>query len=272
MPKQHTHLVIGAGKMGGALISGWLKSKIIKPENLIILDPNLGEAAKAAKSSGSKHIKKASNSIKSVRYVLLAIKPQAFGVIAPSLEPHLAEDAVIISILAGTSMNSLQNAFPGRLIVRAMPNTPAAIGQGITAYTKGSKATDTQITMIENLLSATGQVRHVANEHLIDVVTAISGSGPAYIFHMVESLETAATHIGLPADIAPEFARQTVIGAAALLAQTDASASELRQNVTSPNGTTAAALDVLMGVQGLASLMRETVQAALKRAKELADD
>lgn len=271
MPKQHTHLVVGAGKMGGALISGWLNSNIIKPENLIILDPNLGEAAKAAKRSGSMHLKKASGSIRSVSYALLAIKPQVFGAIAPSIEPHLANDAVIISILAGTTMDSLQNAFPGRLIVRAMPNTPAAIGQGITAYTKGSKATDNQISMIENLLSATGQVHHVANEHLIDVVTAISGSGPAYIFHMAEALEAAATHIGLPADIAPEFARQTVIGASTLLAHTETPASELRQNVTSPNGTTAAALDVLMGPHGLASLMRETVQAALKRAKELAE-
>lgn len=272
MTKQHTHLVVGAGKMGGALISGWLNSKTIKPENLIILDPYLSEDAKAVISAGSKHLKKASSSIKTVSYALLAIKPQAFAEIAPSIEPHLAKDAVIISILAGTSIHSLQNAFPGRLIVRAMPNTPAAIGQGITAYTKGSKATDSQVSMIENLLSATGHVRLVANEHLIDVVTAISGSGPAYIFHMEEALEAAATHIGLPADIAPEFARQTVIGAAALLAQTETSAAELRQNVTSPNGTTAAALDVLMGPQGLASLMRETVQAALKRAKELAED
>lgn len=125
--------------------------------------------------------------------------------------------------------------------------------------------------MTEKLLSAGGKVHHVANEHLIDVVTAVSGSGPAYVFHMVEALEAAAMKIGLPEELAPDFARQTIIGAAGLLESSDETASKLRQNVTSPNGTTQAALDVLMGLEGLPSLMRETVQAALRRAKELAE-
>ena len=267
-----THLVVGAGKMGGALISGWLASGSVSAKKLIILDPKPGDDAKAAIQSGAKHIKKANKTMEAVDYVLLAIKPQSFGTLAPDIEKHLAKNTVIISILAGTSLMTLQDAFPERKIIRAMPNTPASIGQGITAYTKGSKMEDNQIKMIEALLSATGDVHHVANEHLIDVVTAVSGSGPAYIFHMVEALEAAALHIGLPAELAPAFARQTVIGAASLLAQTETSATELRQNVTSPNGTTAAALDVLMDINGLPSLMRETVQAALKRAKELAEN
>jgi len=268
----HTHLVVGAGKMGGALISGWITSKTLRPENLIILDPHPGNNAQAAITAGAAHVKKASKKIKSATYVLLAIKPQSFGALATDIEKHLAKDAVVISIMAGTSLATLQDAFPGRSIIRAMPNTPASIGQGITAYTKGSAMRDDQVKMIEALLSAAGQVYHVPNEHLIDVVTAVSGSGPAYIFHMVEALEAAALHIGLPADIAPAFARQTVIGAAGLLAETDVSATKLRQNVTSPNGTTAAALDVLMDINGLPSLMRDAVQAALKRAKELSEN
>ena len=268
---KHTHLVVGAGKMGGALISGWISSKTLKPDSLIILDPKPGEDALAAIKSGATHIKKSSKKIGVVTYVLLAIKPQSFASLAADIEKHLAKDAVIISILAGTSLNTLQQAFPGRSVIRAMPNTPASIGQGITAYTKGSGVIDVHVKMTEALLSAAGRVHHVPNEHLIDVVTAVSGSGPAYVFHMVEALEAAATHIGMPESLAPEFARQTIIGAAALLSNTDSSAKDLRQNVTSPNGTTAAALDVLMDINGLPSLMREAVQAALKRAKELSE-
>jgi len=268
---KHTHLIVGAGKMGGALLSGWLSSKTIKADKLIILDPKPGEAARKAIDAGALHLKRPAKKISAAKYILLAIKPQSFTQFAPDLEKHLSADAAIISILAGTSLNTLQSAFPERSIIRAMPNTPAAIGQGITAYTKGSNVSDDQVKMTEALLSSSGSVHHVANEHLIDVVTAISGSGPAYIFHMVEALEAAALHIGLPEELAPNFARQTVIGAAGLLAETQTSAKELRQNVTSPNGTTAAALDVLMDINGLAPLMRETVQAALKRAKDLAE-
>jgi len=257
--------------MGGALLQGWISSGAIEPDQLIILDPVPGEAAQKAIKAGALHLKKPSKKLKSVKYLLLAIKPQMFAKLAPSTAEHLSAKALIISILAGTSMASLQNVFKTQSIIRAMPNTPAAIGKGITAYTKGADISDAQVKITEQLLSAGGQVHHVANEHLIDVVTAVSGSGPAYIFHMVEALEAAAVHIGLPADIAPDFARQTVIGAAGLLAKSELSASHLRQNVTSPNGTTQAALDVLMDINGLPHLMRDTLHAALTRAKELAE-
>ncbi len=268
----HTHLIVGAGKMGGALLSGWLSFGTIKADDLIILDPEPGKAASQAIDTGALHLKKPSKKISAVKYMLLAIKPQSFNQLAADIENFLPVDTTVISVLAGTSLNTLQSAFPKRKIIRAMPNTPAAIGQGITAYTKGPNVSDEQVKMTEALLSSAGKVHHVANEHLIDVVTAISGSGPAYIFHMVEALEAAALQIGLPEDLAPIFARQTVIGAAALLDQTETSAKELRQNVTSPNGTTAAALDVLMDINGLAPLIRETAQAALKRAKDLAEN
>jgi len=177
----------------------------------------------------------------------------------------------VISILAGTSLSGLQDVFAEQSLIRAMPNTPAAIGKGITAYTKGPNVSEEQTKMTERLLEAGGKVYQVANENLIDVVTAVSGSGPAYVFHMVEALEAAALKIGLPEDMAPDFARQTIIGAAGLLESSELTASQLRQNVTSPNGTTQAALDVFMGLEGLPTLMRETVKAAFKRAKDLAD-
>lgn len=257
--------------MGGALLEGWIKSKAITPEQLIILDPQPGEAAQAALKAGALHLTKPNKKLLSIRYLLLAIKPQMFGTLAPAIAKELSEEALIISILAGTSLASLQDIFKKQSLIRAMPNTPAAIGKGITAYTKGPNVSAAQTKMTETLLAAGGQVHHVANEHLIDVVTAVSGSGPAYVFHMTEALEAAAIKIGLPEALAPDFARQTIIGAAGLLENSDISASQLRQNVTSPNGTTQAALDVLMGLEGLPPLMRETVQAALRRAKELAE-
>lgn len=265
-----THLVVGAGKMGGALLQGWLASGIISPTQLIILDPNPGQAANEAIKNGALHLSVPTHDLASIDYVLLGIKPQMFTALAPNIAKKLPNGAIVVSILAGTSLESLSEAFPRQGLIRAMPNTPAAIGKGITAYTKGSDVSSRQAAMTEALLSAGGSVHHVDNEHLIDVVTAISGSGPAYVFHMVEALEAAALKIGMPAELAPDFARQTIIGAAGLLETSDQSAATLRENVTSPNGTTQAALDVLMGTDGLPGLMRETAKAALKRAKELA--
>ncbi|MGB0907166.1 MAG: pyrroline-5-carboxylate reductase [Maricaulaceae bacterium] len=275
MPAKKTsedYLVIGAGKMGGALLSGWLSDSVsgVTAENLIILDPRPGDDAKAVIKSGARHIENPKNKLKNVAVVLLAIKPQAFKMIAPPLAEHLPDGALVISILAGTSIAALQAALPNQHIVRAMPNTPAAIGEGITAFTCTPSVTERQKRTAERLLSAGGKVHEVENEGLIDVVTAVSGSGPAYVFHMVEALEAAAVKIGLPAELAPDFARQTIVGAGALLKASPSSATELRQAVTSPNGTTQAALDVLMSEAGLAPLMRETAKAALRRAKELA--
>lgn len=266
-----THLVVGAGKMGGALLEGWISSKVIKPEQLIILDPSPGDAAKKAIAKGALHLIEADHNISKVTYLLLAIKPQMFKKLAPSIAQELSKNCLVISILAGTSLASLQDVFKDKPIIRAMPNTPVAIGKGVTAYTKSETVTDVQTKETETLLSAGGTVYPVETEHLIDVVTAVSGSGPAYVFHMAEALEAAAIKIGLPEDLAPHFARQTIIGAAGLLEESELTASELRKNVTSPNGTTQAALDVLMGLDGLPTLMRDSVKAALRRAKELAE-
>ena len=269
---KRTHLVVGAGKMGGALLQGWLSSAVIKAEQLVILDPNPGEAAKEAIKKGALNLSKPSAKLKDIKYILLGIKPQMVSELAPSIAAKTPKGAVIISILAGTSIETLANAFTNQTIIRTMPNTPASIGKGITAYTVGPNVSEEQIQMAERLLAAGGQVHKVDSEAMIDIVTAISGSGPAYIFHMSEALEAAAIKLGMPENMAPTFARQTIIGAAGLLEQTDISASQLRKNVTSPNGTTQAALDVLMGPEGLPALIRATAQAAHQRAKELAVD
>lgn len=267
-----THLVVGAGRMGGALISGWVSAKpaVLSPRDILILDPRPGDEARICIQNGATHITEPSSEFGSVDYVLLAIKPQMFEALAHAIAEHLKPGSVVISILAGTSLSALQKVFNDQHIIRAMPNTPASIGAGITAFTATSDVTDAQKEATHKLLKAGGQVHEVENEHLIDVVTAVSGSGPAYFFHMVEALQAAAIQAGLPENIAPDFARQTLIGAGALLAASPYSATELRQAVTSPKGTTEAALDVLMDANGLSPLMRETVKAALKRAKELA--
>lgn len=259
--------------MGGALLSGWLadKNSGLSPKNLIILDPHPGGAALKAIEAGAKSLDKPNATLASIRIVLLAIKPQMFNDLAPAISEHLPEGALVISILAGTSMAQLSAAFPNQSIIRAMPNTPAAIGEGITAFTCAQNVTPEQKSKAKTLLEAGGKVYEVATENLIDVVTAVSGSGPAYVFYLVETLEKAAIEAGLPKDIAPDFARQTIIGAGALLKSSPMSAEELRQAVTSPGGTTQAALEVLMRKKGLGQLMTEAVLVALGRAKELSD-
>jgi pyrroline-5-carboxylate reductase len=267
-----THLAVGAGRMGGALISGWTSGRwpAVKPRELCILDPHPSAVAQEIINIGARHITRPAAELSKTQYCLLAIKPQMLDELGADIAAYLPDGCVVISILAGSPLDKLSAIFSKQVIVRAMPNTPASIGAGITAFTCGAGITKAQKKQTRRLLSAGGAVHEVENEHLIDVVTAVSGSGPAYIFHMVEALEAAAIKAGMPDAIAPDFARQTIIGAGALLASSEMSAGELRRAVTSPNGTTQAALDVLMGEQGLPPLMRETVGAALRRAKELA--
>jgi len=267
----HTHLMIGAGRMGGALIKGWIKGRkpSVSPEKIAILDPKPGADAVAAIEAGAEHFIAISSPLPTLTHVILAIKPQMFDKAAPELEAFIPKDCVIISIMAGVSLARLSAAFPERPLVRAMPNTPASIGAGMTAYTATSDMRADQKKSVKKLLSAAGKVEEVASEAMIDVVTAVSGSGPAYVFYLTEALEAAALDIGLPAELAPSFARETIIGAAELMKQSGEAADDLRVAVTSPGGTTQAALDVLMSEGGMAPLMKLAVRAALKRAKEL---
>jgi pyrroline-5-carboxylate reductase len=266
-----THLLIGAGKMGGALLNGWLEDGIVSPRKLAILDPSPGSQAVFAIERGAKHITDFKDIPKSVQTVLLAVKPQLFAQIGAKLGAALPPKAMIVSILAGTSLRSLNKAFDGRIVIRAMPNTPAAIGAGISAVYVDPSVMPEKIQEAETLLKPGGEIVRVDSEAALNAVTAISGSGPAYVFHLVEALEVGARDLGLPDDVAAKLARQTIIGAAKLLDSSEDTPETLRKNVTSPNGTTQAALDVLMGEDGgLSRMMIMTVRAAFARAKELA--
>ncbi len=264
-------LVIGAGNMGGALLSGWVSGRcpIMSPSQLVILDPKPSEAALGAIKKGAIHLSQPSDEVGQADVVLVATKPQLFETVAKEVLPYIKSGALVISIMAGTTLETLSKALPNQFHIRAMPNTPAAIKEGVTAFVSGAGVKTPQKKLAKKLLSAGGKVAEVETENLIDVVTAVSGSGPAYVFHLAEALEAAAIKIGMPEDIAPLFARQTIIGAGALLKNDERSAKQLREAVTSPNGTTQAALDVLMDNGAMALLMRETVTAALKRSKEL---
>lgn len=267
-----THLLIGAGKMGGALLSGWLEDGIVSPRKLAILDPSPGSQAVFAIERGAKHITDFKDIPKSVQTVLLAVKPQLFAEIGAELGAALPPKTMIVSILAGTSLRRLGDAFDSRIVIRVMPNTPAAIGAGISAIYVDPNVPPEKIKEAETLLKPGGEVVRVDSEAALNAVTAVSGSGPAYVFHLVEALEVGARDLGLPEEVAKKLARQTVVGAAKLLESSDASPETLRKNVTSPNGTTQAALDVLMGEDGgLSRMMIMTVRAAFARAKELAN-
>jgi pyrroline-5-carboxylate reductase len=203
--------------------------------------------------------------------ILLAVKPQIMDEVVPSVAAHCGPVTVVLSVAAGRTIASLARHFPaGTAIVRTIPNTPAAVGRGITVAVANAAVTGPQRRLCQELLEAVGSVGWVEDERLIDAATAVSGSGPAYVFLLAECLETADRSVGLPADLARRLAPETVSGAGELLRQSDLEAATLRQNVTSPNGTTAAALEVLMGPSALCDLMEQAVKAARDRAEALA--
>lgn len=267
----HTHLIVGAGRMGGALVKGWTRGRrpVVHPEALAILDPKPGSDAQAAIEAGATHFTSITSEMEGLDHLILGVKPQMFDKVVTSFAQYIPETCLITSIMAGVSLTRIGAVFPNRPLVRAMPNTPAAIGAGMTAFTASSEVSKSQKKAVRKLLAASGKVEEVSSEQMIDVVTSVSGSGPAYVFYMVEALQAAALDVGMSAELAPIFARETIIGAAALLKGSDVAAADLRIAVTSPGGTTQAALDVLMGEEGMAPLMKAAVRAALKRAKEL---
>jgi pyrroline-5-carboxylate reductase len=203
--------------------------------------------------------------------IVFAVKPQIAPEAVPALAPCLGAGTIVVSIMAGRTLAFLERALPQRAaLVRAMPNTPAAIGRGITVAVPNAKVSARQRELVHALLSATGAVEWIADEALMDAVTAVSGSGPAYVFLLAEALAQAGMAAGLPADLAAKLARATVAGSGELLHRSPIEPATLRQNVTSPGGTTAAALDVLMAPDGLGALMDKAVAAATRRSRELA--
>lgn len=264
-------LLVGAGKMGGAMLSRWLE-RGMQAGLATVVDPHIDrEFRRTLENAGvTVEIDASAVSDRAFRAIVIAVKPQTMADALKSVGPLAAADTVIVSIAAGVRLDKLEAAFStAQPIVRAMPNTPAQLGQGMTVAVANEHVKATDRGIVDAMLAAVGKVAWVEDEGLIDAVTAVSGSGPAYIFLLSECLAEAGREAGLPADLAEMLARQTVAGAGALLADSPLPASTLRQNVTSPKGTTAAALAVLMAEDGMRPLLTRAVAAAKKRSIEL---
>jgi pyrroline-5-carboxylate reductase len=261
-----TIALAGAGKMGGAMLTGWLEQGLA-PSRVVVIEPAPSPEIAALAAKG---VRLNPKDVSSVETLVVAVKPQSFREAGTALKPLVGNATLVVSIMAGMTIAAIGQACGGA-IVRAMPNTPAAIGRGITVAVAERGVSAAQRARADALLRATGSVEWVDDESLMDAVTAVSGSGPAYIFLLAEELARAGIEAGLPAELATKLARETVAGSGELLHRSELPPETLRQNVTSPGGTTAAALNVLMGKDGLQQLMIRAVAAATARSKELAN-
>ncbi len=261
-------LLLGAGKMGAAMLEGWLK-RGLQPGKIIVIEPQPAKAVKALARRGLKLNPKGKTATATA--VVIAVKPQSAPEAMPRVVPHVGKGTLVLSIMAGRTMRFLESALPGgAAVVRAMPNTPAAIGRGITVAVGNAKVSARQRKQAFDLLAAIGAVEWTNDESFMDAVTAVSGSGPAYVFLLAEAMTKAGIAAGLPAALAAKLARETVAGSGELLHRSQLDAATLRQDVTSPGGTTAAALEVLMGPGGFDELLTKAIAAATRRGRELA--
>jgi pyrroline-5-carboxylate reductase len=264
----HTVLLAGAGKMGGALLQGWLTLGLL-PEKVAVIEPQPSPELAALSKQGLR-LNPSRDAVGAVAAVVVAVKPQIAPEVIPALVPFVGAATVVVSIMAGRTLAFLAGSLPRAALVRAMPNTPAAIGRGITVAVANPRVAPEQRALVDVLLSAVGAVEWITDESLMDAVTALSGSGPAYVFLLAESMARGGTAAGLPPALADRLARVTVAGAGELLHRSPLDPATLRQNVTSPGGTTAAALEVLMAEGGLERLMATAIAAATKRSRDLA--
>jgi pyrroline-5-carboxylate reductase len=262
-----TIVLAGAGKMGGAMLAGWL-AQGLDAACVAVIEPYPSDDIKTLAAKGVR-LNPAPQDVGSIATLVIALKPQMFREAAPALKPFVGPSTLVVSIMAGTTIASIAEVCGGA-VVRAMPNTPAAIGRGITVAVTASDVNAQQRAVADALLRATGSVEWTDDETLMDAVTAVSGSGPAYVFLLAEELARAGVEAGLPPELATKLARETVAGSGELLHRSELDAATLRRNVSSPGGTTAAALEVLMGPDGMQSLLTRAVAAATKRSRELA--
>jgi pyrroline-5-carboxylate reductase len=260
-------VLAGAGKMGGAMLTGWL-ARGLDPKKVAVIEPHPAAEISALVTKGVR-LNPQAKDVGSAAVLVVALKPQMFREAGPALKPFVGSSTLVVSIMAGTTIASIAQVCGGS-VVRAMPNTPAAIGRGITVAVAAKGVGAAQRSVADALLRATGSVEWVDDEGLMDAVTAVSGSGPAYVFLLAEELARAGVAAGLPEELATRLARETIAGSGELLFRSQEASATLRQNVTSPGGTTAAALEVLMGEGGMQSLLTRAVAAATRRSKELA--
>lgn len=264
-------VLVGCGNMGRAMLEGWLKSGRLQPPEVVVVEPNESLRAKAAELGVDAVA--ASDGIPAdaaPKLVIFAVKPQVMRDVVPPYRRFAGKGATFLSIAAGTGIKVFEELLGSDAsVIRCMPNTPAAIGKGMMVTVSNANVGKGAEDFVAELLAASGEVAKVDDEALMDAVTAVSGSGPAYVFHFIECLTTAAEKAGLPTATAKLLAMQTVYGAASLAAQSGEEPGKLREQVTSPNGTTAAALGVLMGEDRLKRLVEDAIEAARKRSVEL---
>lgn len=264
-------LLVGCGKMGGAMLAGWLAAGL-NPADVLIQEPN--PSPDLANFCAEKGVSLAATQslARAPAVIIMAVKPQVMADVFPPMAARAAPHTIILSIAAGKTIASFEQHLPANAaVVRAMPNTPAAIGRGITVLCPNAHVSQIQRDLCERLMSAVGETGWADDENLMDAVTAVSGSGPAYVFLLAEAMAQAGINAGLAPDLATQLARATIAGSGELMRQTpEVPAATHRQNVTSPGGTTAAALAVLMADEGLAALMDRAIAAATARGKALA--
>lgn len=253
-------ILVGAGKMGGALLEGWQQASVA--DHIYVVDPSSPACLASVNDIPVGAV---------IDAVVFAVKPQVLADVVADYVGHIASGALCVSIAAGKTVSFFENQFGASArIVRSMPNLPASIGRGVTVACANAPVTAADRDMATRLLSAVGKVVWMDDEAMLDPVTALSGSGPAYVFLLIEVLAKAGMRAGLAPDVAETLARETVIGSAALAAESALAASTLRENVTSPGGTTAAALKVLMADPGLQDIFDRAIEAATARSRELA--
>ena len=264
-------LLAGCGNMGFAMLCGWIRSGALEAANVAVVEPNLA-LAQRARALGAQVYENVDlvPQHSDPGLVVIAVKPQVMAEALPGFRRFAQSGGVFLSIAAGIGTAAILSILgPETPVIRCMPNTPAAIGKGMLVYWKNERVHAAPEAFVRELLAKSGRVASVESEHLIDAVTAVSGSGPAYVFHFIECLTDAGVAAGLPQALAAELAMQTVMGSGALAAESADSPALLREQVTSPNGTTAAALAVLMKDGRMKKLIGEAVDAAHRRAVEL---
>jgi len=259
-----TIVLIGAGSMGAALVRGWLAAKT--KSRIILIDPSPSEEVSGWAEAGKVQLNSAPQP---ADILVLSVKPQMFTSVVADVAAFVGSKTLIVSVMAGILMKQLAAAFDSPRVIRAMPNTPGAIGQGVTVITAPPGAADADIAVVTGLLKPLGDVEGPIDEKLISAAAGVSGCGPAYVFLLAEVMAMAGEAEGLPADLAARLARKTVEGAAALMAATGEAPDTLRKAVTSPNGVTQAALDILMDEGGMPALMRKALRAAANRERDL---
>jgi len=265
-----TLVLVGAGKMGGAMLEGWLAGGA-DPAKIAALDPSPPPEMKQLIERHGIRLNPEIATVKDAEVVVIAVKPQLMEEVLPKVAPLKASKPLVLTVAAGKTIASYERHFGAdAAVIRTIPNTPAAVGRGITAMAANPHVTPAQLELARKLLEAVGEVVTVDNEAMIDAVTAVSGSGPAYVFYLTECLAAAGEKIGLPKELAVQLARATVAGAGELMRQSGTEAGVLRQNVTSPKGTTYEALQVLMAENGMMALFEKAIAAATRRSRELA--